>query len=52
MPRCITVRRTWYDDEPLAGPGQNERQTPDDPDGILPNILERRSDGRIPLSKW
>ena len=40
-----------YDDEPLAGDG-DEVHTPDDPDGIILATFEQRSDGVIPLGEW
>ena len=40
-----------YDDEPLAEPGEN-MQAVDDPDRILPETLEARSDGTITIEQW
>ena len=41
-----------YDDEPLAEPGEASASIPEDADGILPSVLEERSDGRMPLNQW
>ena len=41
-----------YDDEPLAEPGENAADIPDDADGISPATLEQRRDNTIPLNQW
>ena len=42
-----------YQDEPIALPGENERNAMQhDEDGLLPATLSGRFDGEIPLSEW
>ena len=42
-----------YQDEPIAMPGENERNAMQlDEDGLLPATLRGRFDGEIPLSDW
>ena len=48
----VTSHSLAYEDEPLAEPGENDENVNPDPDGILPEILEQRSDGRIPVNQW
>jgi hypothetical protein len=41
-----------YADEPLALPGEDNASDETDEDGLSPEVLERRSEGTMPLNEW